>query len=55
MKRKCFRLLLFDLDVGCQLHVHHLISVYILNCDFDKIEKMRSIIDSMNYSEKVIP
>ena len=39
MKRKRFRHLLFDLDVSCQLHVHHLISVYTLNNNLEKLKK----------------
>ena len=54
MKRKWFRHLLFDLDVCCRLHVHHLLNVYTLNDDLEKVEEMKSVIDLMNYSEKAV-
>ena len=47
--------LLFDLNVCCQLYVHHLISVYLLSGNLETAEEMKSVIDSRNYSEIFIP
>ena len=53
--RKWFTHLLFDLEVCCQLHLHHLIYVHTLNGDLEKVEERKSVIDSTIFLQKVIP